>query len=178
MLLSMTTLKRIIVSFVRRFVGGLWGCCPCANWYRNNHAKSHASHPDRHYIATRSTPTSSLPISPPAPDGLRMAYIVDGNLHFQEGSNPVVQLTDSGEDWRLLFFSENGEKLFFLRRITPHSLYSINRDGSQEKALVTNNILQTIGTEYDEATLLCDINLVPNTHVFSTFSDVFLPGTQ
>jgi hypothetical protein len=33
---------------------------------------------------------SSLSVAFP-PDGLRMAYIINGNLHFQEGSNPAVQ---------------------------------------------------------------------------------------
>lgn len=119
-----------------------------------------------------STP-SPIPISSP-PDGLRMGYIIDGNLYFQDGSNPPLQLTNSGEDWHILFFSEDGEKLFFLRGITPHSLYSINVDGSQEKALVTNNILQSLSVEYDEATMICHISLVPNTHVM-LFKTCFYP---
>ncbi|MCK6585163.1 MAG: hypothetical protein HUU11_02515 [Anaerolineales bacterium] len=45
------------------------------------------------------TPTFSLPISS-APDGLLMAYIFDGNLYFQDGGNPPLQLTYSGEDRR------------------------------------------------------------------------------
>jgi len=103
-----------------------------------------------------------------------MAYVIDGNLYFQDGNNSPVQLTNSGEDWRILFFSEDGEKLFFLRGITPFSLYSINVDGSHEKALVSNNILQTLGTEYNEATMICHINLVPNTHVL-LFKTCFYP---
>ena len=38
-----------------------------------------------------STP-ASIPISSP-PDGLRMAYVIDGNLYFQDGSKPPLQLT-------------------------------------------------------------------------------------
>jgi len=103
-----------------------------------------------------------------------MAYVIDGNLYYQNGGNPPLQLTDSGEDWRILFFSEDGEKLFFLRGITPYSLYSINIDGSQEKPLVTNNILQILSAEYDEATMICHINLVSNTHVL-LFQTCFYP---
>src|SRR4030095_11815080 len=44
-----------------------------------------------------STLIASLPISP-APDGLRMAYIIDKNLYFQDGSKTAVQLTYSGDD--------------------------------------------------------------------------------
>ena len=42
-----------------------------------------------------------------------MAYSIDGNLYFQDGSNQPLQLTNSGEDWHLVFFSDDGEKIFF-----------------------------------------------------------------
>ena len=120
-----------------------------------------------------STPTPSLPISS-APDELRIAYVIDGNLYFQVGSKPAVQLTNSGEDWHISFFSEDGEKIFFLRGITSYNLYSINVDGSQEKVLVTNDILRTLGEEYDEESMICHINLVPNTHIL-LFQTCFYP---
>lgn len=111
-----------------------------------------------------STPTSALPISS-APDGLRMAYSIDGNLYFQDGSKSPIQLTDSGKDWRPLFFSENGESIFFFRGIIPFDFYSINIDGSQEQALVTNSTLLALGMEYDEATTVCNPTIVPNTQL-------------
>ena len=79
--------------------------------------------------SSTSTQTSSLPVSP-APDGLRMAYVIDGNLFFQDSSDPPLQLTYSGEDWRLVFFSDDGQKVFFFRGVNGQDLYSINVDGS------------------------------------------------
>ena len=109
------------------------------------------------------TPTSSLPISS-APDGLRMAYIFDGNLYFQDGSKPPVQLTDSREDRQPISFSEDGKRVFFTRG--RGEIYSINVDGSQEQALVTNDVLLTFGADYyDETTTPCDPVLVPHTHL-------------
>jgi len=93
-----------------------------------------------------------------------MAYIIDGNLYFQDGSNPPLQLTHGGEDWRLVFFSDDGEKIFFFRGLTGQDLYSINADGSEEKALITDNLLLTFGSEYGESTTLCDLVPVPHTH--------------
>ncbi len=92
-----------------------------------------------------------------------MAYITDRNVYFREGSKLPVQLTFSGEDNRILFFSENGEKIFFFRGFRDHSLYSINIDGSQEQALVTNDVLRTFGADYDETATPCDPILVPHT---------------
>ena len=114
-------------------------------------------------LPTTSTPTSSFPVSS-ASDGLRMAYVVDGNIYFQNGSNPPLQLTNSGEDWRLVFFTDDGEKIFFFRGVTGQDLYSINVDGSEEQVLVTSNLLLTFGSEYDESTTLCDLILVPHIH--------------
>src|SRR5262245_48077939 len=41
---------------------------------------------------------SAIPISSP-PAGLHIAYSIDGNIYFQNGSKPPLQLTHSGEDW-------------------------------------------------------------------------------
>jgi len=114
------------------------------------------------------TPTSSLPISY-APDGLRMAYIIYGNLYVQDGSNPPVQLTRSGEDWKPTF-SSDGEKIVFFRGQTPRELYSINFDGKQEKLVVSANMMASINQQYDEATGVLDFTFAPNTHylVFNT----------
>src|SRR5258706_7563464 len=84
-------------------------------------------------------PTTSLSTSTPIPlsappDGLRMAYVVDGNLYYQNGSNPPLQLT-RGEP---LAFSEDGKKVFFTRGAISEDIYSINVDWSEEQALVMN----------------------------------------
>lgn len=114
------------------------------------------------------TPTSSLPVSS-APDGLRMAYVVDGNLYLQDGSNPPFQLTHGGED-RYPSFTDDGEKIVFLRGFIPHDLYSINPDGSQEQLLVSGNELSNLGLGYDELSEVRSFAFVPSTHklVFNT----------
>jgi hypothetical protein len=109
-----------------------------------------------------STPTSSLPISS-APDGLRMAYVIDGNLYFQGGSNPPVQLTKSGDD-RYPVFSDDGEKIIFYRGLIPQELYSINIDGTRENLLVTGNLLEALGLGYDKFTEIISLAFVPGTH--------------
>ena len=101
-----------------------------------------------------------------------MAYIIDGNLYFQDGNNPFLQLTRSGEDWRIIFFSENGEKIFFQRGITPpFELHSINIDGSEEQTLITNILLRTMDPSYTDLTGFHHETIVPNTHLllFSTY---------
>jgi len=109
-----------------------------------------------------STSTPGLPTSN-APEGLRMAYIFDGNLYLQDGSRPPVQLTSSGEDWQPNF-TEDGEKIVFFRGRIPHDLYVINADGSQELALVNNSRLTALGLGYDEMTELRFFYFVPGTH--------------
>lgn len=109
-----------------------------------------------------STPTP-IPVAEP-PDGLRMAYTLDGDLYFQDGSKPLVQLTNGGEDWHPLFFSENGEMIYFLRGVVPdYNLYSIDVERNQEKVIVTNSLLQALGMGYDGSTTICNPTLVPNT---------------
>jgi hypothetical protein len=107
------------------------------------------------------TPTPSpIPVSSP-PEGLRMAYIVDDNLYYQNGANPPLQLTNRGEDKRPLFFSEDGRKVFFTRG--RGEIYSIDVDGNEEQALVTTDLLLTMIANYDKSTTPCNPVLVPNT---------------
>lgn len=80
-----------------------------------------------------------------------MAYVADGNLYYQNGSNPPLQLTYGGEDRRHLSFSEDGKKVYFVRSVSDE-IYSINVDGSEEQALVTNSLLQAFGAGYDTST--------------------------
>ncbi len=109
-----------------------------------------------------STPTSALLISS-APNGLRMAYVIDGNLYFQEGNNLPVQLTGSGED-RNPVFSDDGERLIFYRGLIPHDLYSVNVDATQEQTLVTGSLLEDLGFGYDKFTEVVSLAFVPGTH--------------
>jgi Tol biopolymer transport system component len=109
------------------------------------------------------TPTSLIPISS-APDGLRMAYIIDGNLYLQDGNNSPIQLTDRGED-RQPTFSDDGKKIVFLRGFIPHDLYSINSDGSQEQVAISGNILSALGAGYSELSEFRTFAFVPGTHL-------------
>lgn len=113
------------------------------------------------------TPTSSLPV-PSAPDGLRMAFIIDGNLYFQDGSNPPMQLTRGDRD-RSPAFSDDGEKIVFLRGLVPHNLYSISSDGSQERVLISGDTLSVL-EGYGEFSELRSFAFIPGTHllIFNT----------
>lgn len=110
-------------------------------------------------------PISSLPLSS-APEGLRMAYVVDGNLYFQSASNAPVQLTHTQGDLNPRF-SEDGERILFYRNPEPFAyhildLYSIHTDGTQEKQLVTGNLLKPLG--YNGFIEIMSSAYVPGTH--------------
>jgi Tol biopolymer transport system component len=92
-----------------------------------------------------------------------MAYVTKGNLYFQDGSKPPIQLTSSGEDSTPVF-SDDGEKLVFYRGLVPHDLYTINPDGTQERALVTGDLLATLDSGYDKYTEMISLAYVPGTH--------------
>lgn len=133
------------------------------------------------------TPTpNSLPVSSP-PDGLRLAYAVGRNLYFQDGSKPPLQLTDRGADSTPVF-SDDGERLVFYRGLVPHDLYTINLDGTQERPLITGDLLASLGWGYDKHTEIISLAYVPGTHqiLFNTrqlsqgdidFGDINRPGS-
>ena len=97
------------------------------------------------------TPT---PTSTPLPfktlDGLRVAYIINGNLYVQDSGKQAMQLTYRGQESNPKF-TDDGQKIIFDR--APESqqrqIYSINSDGSGERALVTSDLLLTLGSGYD-----------------------------
>lgn len=112
-------------------------------------------------------PATSLSVST-ALDRLRMAYIVEGSLYIQEGRNSPIRLTYSNGDSTPIF-SYDGEKIVFIRRNSNNNLdiYSINKDGSQEKAVITDDWLITLG----EGTKVGSVDFVPNSHqlLFNTY---------
>ena len=62
------------------------------------------------------TPSSTLPPFPQITvDGLRVAYIIDGNLYVQDSGGQPIQLTSSGKDSQPIF-SDDGQKLIFRRQ--------------------------------------------------------------
>lgn len=130
------------------------------------------------FPTSESTPTTPTPAVVPISistasetfplDNLRMAYIVDGNLYIQNGSNSPKQLSNSAEDLSPMF-SDDGEKIVFSRgKIHDnHSIFSINADGSHEQELITTDWLDTLGAE----TKAGHLAFVPNTHqiLFNTY---------
>jgi hypothetical protein len=100
-----------------------------------------------------------------------MAYIVDGNLYVQNGSNPPQQLTDSGEDFYPML-SDDGEKIVFYRgrNNENNSIFSINADGSHIQEIITKGWLDTFGVGAKAGPLA----FIPNTHQF-LFNTYFCP---
>lgn len=174
MLLLMTVLKRILVLTIA-FQLAACGIATPAPTIAMSATKAPSLAPVNPTTTVppptpSSTATSSLPISSP-PDELHMAYIIDGNLYFQDGSNSPIQLTYSGED-RAPIFSDDGEKIAFFRGLNPpFNLYSINIDGGGEQAIVTPSQLMALNIGYDESTAPFDTTFVPGTHrlLFRTF---------
>lgn len=108
-------------------------------------------------------PLTQTPLSFAELKGLRMAYIIGGNLYFQEGNNTATQLTYSG-DVSDPKFSADGEKIIFYRGLVPHDLFSINTDGTQESALVTGSLLKAFDSGYDGFTEISSLAFVPGVH--------------
>ena len=112
------------------------------------------------------TPT---PTSTPLPfkvlDGLRVAYIIDGNLYVQDSGKPAIQLTHTGLDSKPKF-TNDGQKIIFDRasESQKRQIYSINSDGSGEHALVTSDLLIALESGYDEITESTSPVIVPGTH--------------
>jgi hypothetical protein len=129
------------------------------------------------FSTTETVATStSVPITPsltqtpqPVFDGIRMAYIIEGNLYVQNSGGEPIQLTNSGADY-LPMFSDDGEKITFFRGMIPHALFSINSDGSQEQELVTGAILAELDTGYGNLTEVSSLSFIPDSHqlVFNT----------
>ena len=116
------------------------------------------------------TPTST-PLPFKALDGLRVAYIIDGNLYVQDSGKQAIQLTHTGLDSKPKF-TDDGQKIIFERasESPKRQIYNINADGSGERVLVTSDLLLTLDSEYDEITESTSPVIVPGTHqmLFST----------
>lgn len=108
---------------------------------------------------------TALPISS-SPYRLCMAYVIDGNLYFQEDNNLPEQLTFGSEE-KISFpvFSDDSEKIIFYRGLVPHKLYSINTDGTEDKILVTGALLGSLSSGYDKFTEIISLAYVPDTHL-------------
>jgi len=107
-----------------------------------------------------------------------MAYLDEaGNLFVENAGEAPLQLTHSGDNSHFLF-SEDGERLIFFHKHDPlyfdlfpaMDIYSIRIDGTQEKLLVSNNLLESLGFGYNEFTRSISLTYVPGSQqaLFST----------
>lgn len=92
-----------------------------------------------------------------------MVYVFEGNLYLQDGSEPPLQLTTSAEVHDPIF-SDDGEKIAFLRGGVPHDLYVVNADGNGEQELVSASRLAALRLEYDDLSEIIHFRFVPGTH--------------
>jgi predicted small lipoprotein YifL len=136
--------------------------------------------------ATPPPPATQVPTTPPTvtatptlpplvtAEGLRLAYIVNGNLYVQGSGGKPNQLTNSGKDSKPIF-SEDGEKIVFLRK-NEHptnkfpknkyslSVFSVNLDGSQLQELITADLLTKVAPTYNEFSEPAFLAFVPGSH--------------
>lgn len=105
------------------------------------------------------------PVTPVRNEKLPRVFVEEGNLYLQSSSSHSVQLTQSGIDQDPIL-SDDGKKVAFYRGEAADNLYLINSDGSQEQAILTNEIPLLIGKgEIKSPTF------VPGTHLllFNTY---------
>ncbi len=110
---------------------------------------------------TRTPAPTLTPLPLVTLEGLRVAYVIDGNLYVQDSGGQPVQLTDSGQD-RNPILSDDGQKIVFYRGEVNqnNNIYSINADGSQEQAIIKENWLTALGP----GTMAGSLTFVPKTH--------------
>jgi hypothetical protein len=123
---------------------------------------------------------SSLPFV--ALEGLRVAYIIDGNLFVQDSDKQAIQLTHNGQDHEPMF-SDDGQKIMFYREgnSNKREIWTINANGSGEQALVNLEKLASFGQEYDETTEFRSPAFIPTTHqlLFTTTNqDLLVANTD
>jgi hypothetical protein len=120
-----------------------------------------------------SVPTATLSSTPNADqtavlERLRMVYVKEGNLYIQDGTNPLKQLTNTGQD-RGPLISDDGQKIVFYRNLPDESsqVYSISADGSQEKPVINRSILNALNLGYPDPDNVRteDMVFVPGTHL-------------
>ncbi len=105
-------------------------------------------------------------------DGLRVAYLIDGNLYVQDSGGQPHQITSSGNDHDPNF-SDDGEKIVFTRgkRNEINTLYVINVDGTGQQALTSANILMGFDAAYSKQSEVGTFGFIPGTHqlLFNTY---------
>ncbi len=188
-MLQMNDLKRVtIIILVMLIPFSMWGCgILSVEQPHNEIPRISATDTTEPIMTPTSTPTitpadTPLPPTPtqtPLPfmalDGLRVAYIINGNLYVQDSGKPAIQLTFSVNERtdRPPLFSDDGQKIIFYRAGESNLdlVYVINADGTGEQVLVDPELLSAFGKAYDKFTTLISLAFVPNTHLllFNTY---------
>jgi hypothetical protein len=126
-------------------------------------------------IPTEMLPNTPMPTQTPPPlvtvAGLRVAYIIDGNLYVQDSGAQPIRLTNSGKDSQPVF-SDDGQKLIFRRKEELNdptkgwsfNTYSINADSTHEQLLVNASKLKAFGAYYDDFSEAAYLEFAPGTH--------------
>lgn len=171
MMLLMDALKRALVISIVILVSVPLGACGIATPLPINMATATTEPVFTPVIQIpTSLPTDTLlvPLSTPTPlpfmalEGLRVAYVINGNLYVQDSGKEPAQLTNSGFD-RSPMFSDDGERLIFYRG-DDFDPYSINADGSQEQLLEPPDLLTKLDLGYSAPTQMGNLAFVPGTH--------------
>lgn len=189
-----TSLKRLFKAFSLIFIGSLlWACetlpaerivdkTPTISVTDVNNTAVPAVHTLFAQTMT-AVPTSTViftdTLLPPTPtrtpvpfqamDGLRAAYIMDGNLYVQDSGRQAIQLAHTGKVRNPAgnpVFTDDGQKIIFFpaSESQKREIYSINADGTGERELVTSDLLLTLDLGYDEITESTRPVIVPGTH--------------
>ena len=144
-------------------------------------AQTMAAIPASTVMPTETQPASTTPTPLPfkALEGLRVAYIIDGNLFVQDSGKQAIQLTHSDQDG--LMFSDDGKKIVLYRRHMPerHQVYVVNADGTGEQVVIFSDLPAVFG--YNEFTVPRSLAFVPHTHqlLFNTnHNDLLLVDTD
>jgi hypothetical protein len=126
---------------------------------------------------------SPVPEGPFAPSPtIRVAYTDAGNVWLVEGSSPPVQLTNSGQAYKVLV-SSDGERIVYLQRppnqSVPTEIRVIHRDGMGDMAVMTPQQWDALyplqGFEHNDVSMIA---FVPGTHrlMLNTRATANAPG--
>ena len=159
-------MQKSIHIFSICLIAFLLAACCSASQVTQTPAESTAppSQPPAVIIPSQAIPTADpaqLPLAEPA--GLKVAFVLEGNIWFWSETTPAVQLTTDGEaGWMRL--SDDGQLIVFTR---GQSLWAMNRDGSNVRPLVDVQA-------HTGRTMLAQLEFQPNSHIvyFSTLESI------
>lgn len=126
------------------------------------------------------TPTPAEPYAPPP--SMRVVYTDSGNVWLIDGDSPAVQLTNSGQAYKVLI-SSDGERIVYLRRpanqAIPSEIRVIHSDGSGDTSLMTPQQWDALyPLQQFEHNDVSQIAFIPKTHrlMMNTRATANAPG--